>query len=110
MRGKRRAGANHPAWKGGYNHSYYRKKAFAHYGYRCESCGADHGGFAKTHRGFIVHHRSGDRTDNSVENLEVLCQGCHLREHRSNDEFRALMREVAIRHDYASHFGQGAQD
>lgn len=28
-----------------------------------------------------VHHKDGDRTNNTLENLEVLCPNCHMLEH-----------------------------
>lgn len=32
-----------------------------------------------------VHHRDGDRKNNCVLNLEVLCRPCHLKEHGRNE-------------------------
>lgn len=33
--------------------------------------------------GIDVHHKDRDCFNNAIENLERLCRGCHLREHRS---------------------------
>jgi hypothetical protein len=49
-------------------------------GWRCERCGAPHDpavGYCLT-----VHHLDGDRSNCSRENLEALCQRCHLRAQR----------------------------
>ena len=43
----------------------------------CERCG--HDGSASR---LDVHHRNRDKRDQRLENLEVLCHRCHMREHR----------------------------
>jgi hypothetical protein len=47
-------------------------------GFRCQSCGLyiGQGGRYFLHG----HHKSGEKNDNSPENLEVLCIGCHAEE------------------------------
>jgi 5-methylcytosine-specific restriction endonuclease McrA len=37
----------------------------------------------------VVHHRNRDRSDNQLENLEVLCRSCHQREHEAHRNFLA---------------------
>jgi hypothetical protein len=80
------AGPDHPAWKGGIHENYYRRAAFAHYGRRCLRCGA-------TGR-LDVHHRSRDRGDNRVENLEPLCRPCHRAEHDGDRWIETVVKEL----------------
>lgn len=48
----------------------YRKLAIEHYGTICEYC--------KTTEGRLeVHHLDGDRSNNNISNLSVLCRQCH---------------------------------
>lgn len=42
----------------------------------CERCGFD-----KNEAAIVVHHKDRDRTNNSIDNLEVLCCNCHAIEH-----------------------------
>lgn len=53
----------------------YHDKATNHFGYKCNRCG-----YCKypIHE---VHHKDRDRTNNTIENLEVLCGKCHDEEH-----------------------------
>ena len=55
---------------------YARQQAFRKYGRRCDQCG-------KAGR-FEVHHRIpvSQGGTNDVENLQVLCRGCHIEIHR----------------------------
>jgi predicted restriction endonuclease len=46
-----------------------RKKALDHYGHRCAVCG-----YSDV---VEVHHRNGDRTNNDIRNLIVLCPNHH---------------------------------
>lgn len=48
----------------------YRKDAFEHYGAVCEYCGS-------TYNFFDVHHIDGNRDNNDISNLCVLCRHCH---------------------------------
>jgi len=36
---------------------------------------------------WVTHHRDHDRTNNSVENLEILCKSCHQKEHQVYKNF-----------------------
>jgi hypothetical protein len=42
----------------------------------CERCG-----WNKNIAGIVIHHKDRDRTNNKIENLEVLCACCHAIEH-----------------------------
>jgi len=54
----------------------YREIAFKSKAEICERCGFDT--FPAI---LIVHHKDLDRSNNAIENLEVLCQNCHGIEH-----------------------------
>tara|TARA_R110002126_G_scaffold1738_3_gene10438 strand:+ start:8026 stop:8499 length:474 start_codon:yes stop_codon:yes gene_type:complete len=57
------------------NGSTYRAKALRSYGSLCGNCGE-----SRLHV-LQVHHKDGDRQNNEVDNLEVLCANCHLDTH-----------------------------
>ncbi len=69
-------GARSPSFKSGIGA--YRRLAIAAYGNVCIKCGKQASG-----RQIDVHHRDGNRLNNALDNLVVLCRGCHLREHRT---------------------------
>lgn len=50
----------------------YRTLALRTYGEQCQDCGYD-----KYVQILEVHHIDGDRTNNKIENLRVLCKNCH---------------------------------
>lgn len=54
--------------------------AHKHIGTECETCGDV--------EDLVVHHVNGDRTNNSADNLQTLCRGCHVRHHNLNREYR----------------------
>lgn len=56
----------------------YRRLALAAYGMTCSLCGK-----TGTGRQIDVHHRDGNRKNNDLSNLVVMCRGCHIRTHRS---------------------------
>lgn len=54
----------------------YRLLAFKTYGEVCNRCGFNNV------KALEVHHIDRDRTNNLIDNLEVLCCNCHSIEHR----------------------------
>jgi hypothetical protein len=59
--------------------SSYRTIAFREREKSCEVCGYD------THPAILqVHHIDRDRTNNSIDNLIILCPTCHFEEHYNN--------------------------
>lgn len=54
----------------------YREKALSCLPKRCDVCGYD-----KHPEVLQVHHRDGNRKNNVLENLQVLCPTCHTVEH-----------------------------
>jgi len=57
--------------------SVYRSRALRNYGAKCNHCAYD-----KYTEMLDVHHIDGDRSNNQIENLEVLCVWCHALETR----------------------------
>lgn len=52
--------------------SSYRRKAYAYYGKACSHCG-----YHEHEAALDIHHIDEDRSNNSVDNLIVLCPTCH---------------------------------
>lgn len=55
---------------------HYREFAFRNHGQKCNRCQFD-----SCPEILVVHHKDEDRSNNSLENLEVLCPNCHAIEH-----------------------------
>lgn len=53
-------------------HSVYRRRAFKKYGKFCAKCG-----YHEYEQMLDVDHIDSDRTNNKIENLQVLCVWCH---------------------------------
>jgi len=69
-----RVGENHPNWLSGT--SIYRKLLLKNAKeLKCENCR-----FSDS-RVLIVHHKDSDRTNNKLDNLELLCRNCHYLKH-----------------------------
>lgn len=80
---KLRTGPKSGAWKDG--SASYRQRALATYGKccqnpNCEICGA---GIKIPESMLDVHHVDGNRKNNDIENLVVLCVWCHAQKTRS---------------------------
>ena len=54
----------------------YRNFALRHLPNACNRCGYD--------KITVVHHKDRNRSNNSLENLEILCPNCHALEHQGN--------------------------
>lgn len=59
----------------------------------CERCGLS---FVSEPRLRQIHHRNGDRSNNSFDNLELLCFWCHFENHNEKDSmmFWALNKNI----------------
>ena len=58
--------------------STYRNFALRSLPNKCNRCPYD------TLEALIVHHKDKDRSNNDLNNLEILCANCHMIEHSSN--------------------------
>lgn len=66
-------------WKGGSSQGYYQKKAKVHKTMQCERCG-------ERNVRLDVHHIDKDKSNNSVENIMILCVSCHAKLHYENGD------------------------
>ncbi len=60
----------------------YQTKAFLFKPWKCNTCGIDDFSI------LVVHHKDIDRTNNKIDNLEILCANCHYRFHFGNGEVK----------------------
>lgn len=67
----------------------YREKAIEEYGEVCQGCGST--------QDVLVHHKNGNRDDNTLSNLIPLCTACHGKVHGRSDEFPELVRDLGYR-------------
>lgn len=63
--------------------SEYRKRALEELPNKCDICGYD-----KYVEILQVHHKDRNRSNGSLENLQVLCPNCHEEEHLRNNDGR----------------------
>lgn len=75
-RGQDQRGSKNPTWSGG--HTTYREIGFDNLVNLCNRCGST--------RHLVVHHRDRDRSNPALDNLEILCRSCHLKEHAIRDQ------------------------
>jgi len=57
--------------------SFHRTAAFNAYPPQCNRCGSD--------QKLEVHHRDRRPSNDSIQNLEILCERCHSKEHAKAD-------------------------
>lgn len=57
----------------------YTRLALEAHGFNCNRCGVNTRTLGPYQ--YAVHHKDRDRSNNDVENLEVLCKSCHQLEH-----------------------------
>ena len=57
----------------------YRTKAYLYYGKVCNRCNTD--------KNLLVHHKDGNRLNNNMNNLIILCKKCHSKLHREIDRY-----------------------
>lgn len=50
-------------------------------GMRCQECGEPVTVLKRGKRGYVIHHKDHDKTNNAPENLALLCRSCHMTEH-----------------------------
>jgi 5-methylcytosine-specific restriction endonuclease McrA len=72
IRENAKRGDKNSSWKGGVR--IYRKMALKKYDNKCSICGVK--------EPIIVHHKDGNRKNNKIENLEILCLNCHWKKHQ----------------------------
>ena len=71
-RGRGRMGTENGRYKDGKQSTLYRQMIEKD---KCATC-------SKTIR-LVVHHSNGDHLDNHLENLQILCESCHNRYHKT---------------------------
>lgn len=59
----------------------YRTLAFRKFEHKCNRCE-----YNKITHILCVHHKDRDRTNNDLDNLEILCPNCHMEEHFSHSD------------------------
>lgn len=66
----------------------YRNKCLREKDEICEICGSD--------ENILVHHLDGDRSNNAIENLVPVCDGCHRQIHNKNPEVAEYVRKLGF--------------
>lgn len=71
-------GKKNPAWKGGISDGYYKRIVYENYPYECQICGSNFK--------LCCHHKDGNRKNNNLLNLMLVCHSCHeyLHQRRRN--------------------------
>lgn len=80
-----KSGENHPRYVNGVTG--YRSQALKYYGIKCMNlnCELLKNNIIVPEELLDVHHKDGDRMNNKLENLEVLCVYCHAKRTRKID-------------------------
>ena len=77
--GLTKTGKDNPAYRNGNGSYRYYGRKLKESGVPCNRCGKD---LTTANRGaWCTHHIDEDRTNNSIENLELLCKRCHQIHH-----------------------------
>ena len=76
------AGEQHHGWRGGYRS--YRRRAIKHYGAKCSSKCCPIPNARVSIRMLDVDHTDGNRKNNHLSNLRVLCVWCHAERTRAS--------------------------
>ena len=58
----------------------YKLKAFAVYGKICSRC--------NSLKNIVVHHKDGNRLNNDIENLDIMCRSCHSKLHKETQHLQ----------------------
>ena len=66
------SGFKNKHWKGGISSPYWKQRVIAHYGAKCDICG-----WKDVPEVLQAHHRDYDRSNNTIENGQILCPNCH---------------------------------
>ena len=74
-----RTGKDHWAWKHGLRFFTQIRNKIREERRYCERCQKDLKDVTQFH--WCVHHKDHDRTNNNIENFELLCKRCHQLEH-----------------------------
>lgn len=87
----KREGEKNPRWKGGVSRGYILKKAKEGLKFKnklniCNICKK------KIIKRIVIHHKNKNQQDNSFNNLLVLCDSCHLKEHYKDGTRKPLNR------------------
>jgi 5-methylcytosine-specific restriction endonuclease McrA len=76
--------------------TYYYVIVRAFYQGKCQRCGRI-APLENIKRSFGIHHKDGNKNNNSLENLELLCRKCHSKDHPQNTERLKDKRIIAKR-------------
>ena len=79
---KNTGGKNHHAYKNG--NAYYRKDARINFPNKCIACG-------RNKVALRVHHIDGNRVNNDLINLVILCKSCHMRVHKMHLKYNITL-------------------
>lgn len=88
-------GPKNPAWKGGitFLNRKTREMILRRAGGKCERCGEgpNKGSPYPNLRQLHVHHKDRNRSNNSPDNLEALCQRCHTVNEHAKERLAGIM-------------------
>ena len=90
-RGHYNVGKNNARWRGGRSCGFISKTSLEVKGQRekCEICGISK---EELNKRMYIHHKDGNRLNNSPENLEVECPSCHAKRHNRIKHIKWMQR------------------